>query len=205
MMRMVRRWMAARPRWVRIGIAVDAVLLVGVAVVVAHLLGGSSTVAPLRALPMPSTAPSTAPSTTIRAAAPATTAPRASTTAAVGAPATTVTTAGDAERCADPDDCIPAFTGRPGMREPDDDEDDAIKADIGYVVNQPVNAIAVSVSDATWAVANLAPGPGGGWSYVVVHRDADRWTSVVSGYPDIPCDRAVPAGVRHDFASLMAC
>jgi len=223
------RRLAVMPGWAKIGLGVDAVLLVFLALVLMAAGGSgpsrqvaSDTLPPVVTVP-DATATTNSASTTTSTTAPivvgvsgATATTMASGPATAGGPGATQTpppavTSGfgsngqaSSRRCVDPDDCSPLspMTEDPRLRTPTAAEVAAIVADVAPPPGQQFDAIMLSVSDATWGVIHVATGDGHSQEYVAIHIIRSRWTAVDSGYPSLGCDAAIPSDVVVDLEAL---
>jgi len=215
------------PRWAKIGIGVDAVLMALLALVL-MAAGGSSpsrqatsaTFPPVVAVPGATVTMSTATSRTtvpVVASIPRATATTIATTASTAGPGVTptfppATTSGGGggsgqgwpRRCVDPDDCSPltAMTADPRLRTPTAAEVAAIVSDVAPPPGQHFDAMMISVSEATWGVLHVATGDGHSQDYVAIHIIHGGWTAVDSGYPSLGCDPAIPSDVVADLEYL---
>lgn len=79
----------------------------------------------------------------------------------------------------------------------------AVVAGVAAIAPLSVDSVLVADSDATWAVAHIAPTTGNHGLFILAHQ-IGSWSSIESGYPQMPCDEAVPTGVQADLGLLMA-
>jgi hypothetical protein len=78
-----------------------------------------------------------------------------------------------------------------------------VVAGVHAVAPGTVDHVLVADSDPSWAVAHVAPSSGNHGLFILVHYTGG-WYEVESGYPQMPCDEAIPAGVQADLGLLMA-
>jgi len=79
----------------------------------------------------------------------------------------------------------------------------AVVAGVAAIAPLSVDSVLVADSDATWAVAHIAPTAGNHGLFILAHQ-IGSWSSIESGYPQMPCEEAVPTGVQADLGLLMA-